>query len=243
MRSARPCKRSSAPASAPRVVSGGSTPTLWNTHELTGVTEFRPGTYVYNDRGTAAIGACDWDDCALTVLATVVSTAVPNQAVVDAGTKALGREPMRGADSRRRVRVRARTPGRPGDEHVRGARHSRSDRDDVAPVGRRASADHSESRVHRRAPERHHRRRARRRGGDELARKRARAGVPHSPQLEERPSKLAAIRRAAQSTVSNVPAACLVSMCTVADIPGRSGRSLPSPCVTARAPGRAARPS
>jgi D-serine deaminase-like pyridoxal phosphate-dependent protein len=30
------------------------------------------------------------------VLATVVSTAVPGQAVVDAGSKALGREPMRG---------------------------------------------------------------------------------------------------------------------------------------------------
>jgi D-serine deaminase-like pyridoxal phosphate-dependent protein len=82
----------------PRVVSGGSTPTLWRTHELPGVTEMRPGTYVYNDRTTAAIGACAWDDCALTVLATVVSTAVPGQAVIDAGTKALGREPVRGAD-------------------------------------------------------------------------------------------------------------------------------------------------
>ena len=79
----------------PRVVSGGSTPTLWRTHELHGVTEFRPGTYVYNDRTTAAIGACGWDDCALTVLARVVSTAVPGQAVIDAGSKALGREPMR----------------------------------------------------------------------------------------------------------------------------------------------------
>ena len=83
---------------APRVVSGGSTPTLWRTHELPGVTEFRPGTYVYNDRTTAVIGACGWDDCALTVLATVVSTAVPGQAVIDAGTKALGREPVRGVD-------------------------------------------------------------------------------------------------------------------------------------------------
>lgn len=84
----------------PRVVSGGSTPTMWHTHELRGVTEFRPGTYVYNDRTTAAIGACDWDDCALTVLARVVSTAIPGQAVVDAGSKALGREPIRsdGAD-------------------------------------------------------------------------------------------------------------------------------------------------
>jgi D-serine deaminase-like pyridoxal phosphate-dependent protein len=83
----------------PQVVSGGSTPTLWQTHELAGVNEFRPGTYVYNDRTTAAIGACAWDDCALTVLATVVSTAVPDQAVIDAGTKALGREPMRGTDA------------------------------------------------------------------------------------------------------------------------------------------------
>jgi D-serine deaminase-like pyridoxal phosphate-dependent protein len=83
----------------PLVVSGGSTPTMWRTHELSVVTEMRPGTYVYNDRSTAIIGACDWSDCALTVLATVVSTAVPNQAVVDAGTKALGREPLRGADA------------------------------------------------------------------------------------------------------------------------------------------------
>lgn len=83
----------------PAVVSGGSTPTIWRSHELDAVTEIRPGTYVYNDRTTAEIGACAWDDCALTVLATVVSTAVPGQAVIDAGTKALGREPIRGTDS------------------------------------------------------------------------------------------------------------------------------------------------
>jgi D-serine deaminase-like pyridoxal phosphate-dependent protein len=82
----------------PPVVSGGSTPTMWRTHELSAVTEIRPGTYIYNDRSTAAINACTWDDCAFTVLATVVSTAVPGQAVIDAGTKALGREPIRAAD-------------------------------------------------------------------------------------------------------------------------------------------------
>lgn len=80
----------------PPVVSGGSTPTVWRSHEIAGVTEIRPGTYVYNDRGTAEIGACEWEDCAFTVLATVVSTAVPGQAVIDAGSKALGREPLRG---------------------------------------------------------------------------------------------------------------------------------------------------
>jgi D-serine deaminase-like pyridoxal phosphate-dependent protein len=81
----------------PAVVSGGSTPTIWRSHELQDVTEIRPGTYIFNDRTTAEIGACAWEDCALTVLATVVSTAVPGQAVIDAGTKALGREPIRGA--------------------------------------------------------------------------------------------------------------------------------------------------
>ncbi len=79
----------------PQVVSGGSTPAAWRMHEVPGVNEVRPGTYVYNDRTTANIGACDWDDCALTVLATVVSVAVKGQAVIDAGTKALGREPLR----------------------------------------------------------------------------------------------------------------------------------------------------
>jgi D-serine deaminase-like pyridoxal phosphate-dependent protein len=76
------------------VVSGGSTPAAWRMHEVPGLTEVRPGTYVYNDRVTAAVGACEWDACAFSVLATVVSTSVAGQAVIDAGTKALGREPM-----------------------------------------------------------------------------------------------------------------------------------------------------
>jgi D-serine deaminase-like pyridoxal phosphate-dependent protein len=79
------------------VVSAGSTPTLWQTHLVEGVTEMRPGTYVFNDRTTAEIGACEPAQCALTVLARVVSTAVPGQAVIDAGSKALGREPIRGS--------------------------------------------------------------------------------------------------------------------------------------------------
>jgi D-serine deaminase-like pyridoxal phosphate-dependent protein len=78
----------------PPAVSGGSTPTLWRTHELPAVTEIRPGTYVYNDRMTTDLGTSTLDQCALTVLATVVSTSVPDQAVIDAGTKALAREPL-----------------------------------------------------------------------------------------------------------------------------------------------------
>ncbi len=82
-----------------RTVSGGSTPTAWRSHEIPGVTEIRPGTYVFNDRATVASGVAAREDCALTVLATVVSTAVAGQAVVDAGTKALGREPRGGDDA------------------------------------------------------------------------------------------------------------------------------------------------
>lgn len=79
----------------PEIVSGGSTPTAFRSHEIPHQTEIRPGTYVFNDRTTAAIGACAWEDCAYTVLATVVSTAVAGQAVVDAGSKALSSDELR----------------------------------------------------------------------------------------------------------------------------------------------------
>jgi D-serine deaminase-like pyridoxal phosphate-dependent protein len=81
----------------PRIVSAGSTPAAYGSHRIRGLTEIRPGTYIFNDRTTAAIGACSWEDCAYSVLATVVSTAVSGQAVVDAGSKALFREELRGS--------------------------------------------------------------------------------------------------------------------------------------------------
>jgi D-serine deaminase-like pyridoxal phosphate-dependent protein len=81
---------------SPGIVSGGSTPSLWRSHEIPGLTELRAGTTVFGDRTTAAIGVCAWSDCAYSVLATVVSTAVPGQAVVDAGSKALSKEELRG---------------------------------------------------------------------------------------------------------------------------------------------------
>jgi D-serine deaminase-like pyridoxal phosphate-dependent protein len=71
------------------VVSGGSTPTAFQSHHVSSLTEIRPGTYVFNDRNTLDAGACTLDECALKVLVTVVSTAVNGWAVVDAGTKTL----------------------------------------------------------------------------------------------------------------------------------------------------------
>lgn len=69
------------------VVSGGSTPTAFQSHHVRSLTEIRPGTYVFNDRNTLDAGACTLDDCALRVLVTVVSRAVKGWIVVDAGTK------------------------------------------------------------------------------------------------------------------------------------------------------------
>jgi len=80
---------------APEVVSGGSTPTFSRSHEVAGITEVRPGTGIFNDRTTALLEACTWTDCAYSVLSTVVSTAVPGRAVVDAGSKALAKEEVR----------------------------------------------------------------------------------------------------------------------------------------------------
>lgn len=69
------------------IVSAGSTPTWMETHLLAGVNEMRPGTYIFNDRNTVASGACGWEDCAVSILANVVSTARPHQLILDGGSK------------------------------------------------------------------------------------------------------------------------------------------------------------
>src|SRR4029077_10712160 len=54
-------------------LSVGAPPTLRYSEKQRGLTELRPGNYVYFDRTQNALGAAAVDDCALTVLATVVS--------------------------------------------------------------------------------------------------------------------------------------------------------------------------
>lgn len=71
------------------VVSGGSTPTAYQSHRIPHLTEIRPGTYIFNDMNTVRGGFCAIEDCAARVLCTVVSDAVPDQVVIDAGTKTL----------------------------------------------------------------------------------------------------------------------------------------------------------
>jgi D-serine deaminase-like pyridoxal phosphate-dependent protein len=68
-------------------VSLGSTPTARYAAGVEGVTEIRPGTYVFYDRMQARLGACSLDECAATVVTTVVSRPSRDLAVIDGGSK------------------------------------------------------------------------------------------------------------------------------------------------------------
>lgn len=83
----------------PRIVSGGSTPTLFHSHRVPGLNEIRPGTYIFNDRNTFLSGACTLDQCAASIVVTVVSTAKPGQMIVDGGSKTFSSDrPSAGAE-------------------------------------------------------------------------------------------------------------------------------------------------
>jgi D-serine deaminase-like pyridoxal phosphate-dependent protein len=73
------------------VLSAGSTPTA-ELAARTPVTEQRPGTYALNDAQQVALGSVQPTAAAFFVVATVVSTAVSGQVVVDAGAKAVSRD-------------------------------------------------------------------------------------------------------------------------------------------------------
>jgi D-serine deaminase-like pyridoxal phosphate-dependent protein len=59
-------------------------------------TEYRAGNYAYFDRTQVGLGAATLDDCALTVLATVVSKPAANRIILDSGTKTLAADLARG---------------------------------------------------------------------------------------------------------------------------------------------------
>lgn len=68
-------------------VSAGSTPTSVGAAGVPGVTEVRPGTYVFFDRMTCRLGTSQPGEIALSILATVVSRPAPDIAIIDAGSK------------------------------------------------------------------------------------------------------------------------------------------------------------
>ncbi|KPF46107.1 D-TA family PLP-dependent enzyme [Rhizobium sp. AAP43] len=71
------------------IVSNGGTPSLFSAHKVKSATEHRAGTYIYNDRSMVRAGHCSLDDCAMFILATVVSRPTEDRAILDAGSKAL----------------------------------------------------------------------------------------------------------------------------------------------------------
>jgi D-serine deaminase-like pyridoxal phosphate-dependent protein len=77
-------------------VSVGATPTVRYSVRADGVTELRPGNYVYFDRTQVMLGAAAWDDCALTVLARVVSRPARERIILDSGSKTLTNDLARG---------------------------------------------------------------------------------------------------------------------------------------------------
>jgi D-serine deaminase-like pyridoxal phosphate-dependent protein len=79
---------------AAQVVSVGSAATFRFAIRCPGVTEVRPGTYVFNDRSQLAQGAAGPSDLAAFIVATVVARPAPDRIVIDAGTKVLTSDRM-----------------------------------------------------------------------------------------------------------------------------------------------------
>jgi len=75
------------------IVSGGSTPTAMHSRDFSGITEMRPGVYVFNDLDQEFIGSCGVGDLALSVLASVIGHYPHrNQLLIDAGALALSKD-------------------------------------------------------------------------------------------------------------------------------------------------------
>jgi D-serine deaminase-like pyridoxal phosphate-dependent protein len=87
------CRKNGVPVEE---VSAGATPPSRYSIRQPGFTEYRPGNYVYYDRTQVALGAATMDDCALTVLATVVSKPAADRIILDSGSKALTNDGARG---------------------------------------------------------------------------------------------------------------------------------------------------
>lgn len=80
-------------------ISVGATPTARFSAREEGITEIRPGNYIYYDRTQVALGAASWGQCALTVLARVVTTHAPDRIIFDSGSKTLTNDLARGASN------------------------------------------------------------------------------------------------------------------------------------------------
>ena len=79
-------------------VSVGSTPTAEYVAKVEGVTEIRPGTYVFYDRMQARLGSCSLDECAAVVVCTAVSRPTRDLIIIDGGSKTFATDVAPGAE-------------------------------------------------------------------------------------------------------------------------------------------------
>ena len=77
-----------------RALSTGTTPTAHHMRQQRGITEARPGNYVFHDATQVALGVATQAQCALSVLATVIGRPGPRRIILDAGSKALAADRM-----------------------------------------------------------------------------------------------------------------------------------------------------
>jgi D-serine deaminase-like pyridoxal phosphate-dependent protein len=82
------------------IVSGGSTPTAVQSHHFKGVTEIRPGMYAFLDRNMLTIGVGTREQCAITVLVTIVSNVARSRVIMDGGSKTFSYDPLSVGDHR-----------------------------------------------------------------------------------------------------------------------------------------------
>jgi len=75
-------------------VSGGGTPVMWQVHNHPQITEHRAGTYVYGDRTTIRDKSIHLEECALTVITTVVSRPTEDACFLDGGSKTFSSDTM-----------------------------------------------------------------------------------------------------------------------------------------------------
>jgi D-serine deaminase-like pyridoxal phosphate-dependent protein len=114
-------------------VSVGSTPTASFVPTQHGITEMRPGNYVFYDRTQVGLGSATISDCALFVVASVVSRPAPDRVILDCGSKTLTNDGCRGFDA---------TPG-----HGLVFLNPDNDVPDAAIVVERLSEEHATCRV------------------------------------------------------------------------------------------------
>jgi D-serine deaminase-like pyridoxal phosphate-dependent protein len=75
---------------APEMIGSGSTPTFAGAVDDGNINVYHPGNYIFNDVMQLSLGVSGEEDCALTVLASVIAQPAADRFIIDAGSKTLG---------------------------------------------------------------------------------------------------------------------------------------------------------